>query len=450
MAGPRETPRETVAQKKARDLKLWLIVGAGLLLLLSIFSEGFFLYIAMAAGGLYVFGWLVATIGLLGVSVQHKLERTEIELGENVTARLKLRNAKEAPAWWLLWRDQIDPGLDVEGASSAFRNLAAGETHELVYKLHSLRRGLFQVGPVLIESSGPFGLVRRFEVGSEAAFVTVMPRTVAIGEGWPLGHRPIHEVPRRRSLFEDPTRFLGIRDYHHGDELRRVHWRATARALKLQVKLYEPSVLEGVLLAVEMSNRAFNLPVEGSENEAGDPLVELTVTAAASIADFVLAGGQKVALVANGNDAAAAFPDDWQGGSFQRLDDALADAGGRRKITTARPLEVEPAKGSRQRDRLRTALARLVPAPGPSLPEMLDVELPRLPRSLVMMVVTPRLDQALGGVLSSLKRSGIEVGVVWIGGELTEAAEAGNMPEGVPVYAVSSEDDLVELGGQQL
>lgn len=441
-------PRVRLTQAKRRDRWRWTLVGTGLLALLSFFTQGFFLYVALVVVGLWGLATTVASVGLLGLRVERTLDRGEIELGEAAEAKLLLHNKKELPVWWLLWRDQVAPGLDLEGAASGFRYLASGELRQLSYRLHSTRRGLFRVGPVVVESSGPFGLVRRFRVDPKALFVTVFPKTVALGQGWPLGHHPIHQVPRRKSLFEDPTRFLGIRDYRHGDELRRVHWRATARSGKLQIKLYEPAVLSGALIAVEMGADAY--PGHEAAPDGSDARVELAVTAAASLAEFVLAGDQKVGLLANGNDAAESFPDDWTGGSFRRLEEALEEAGRRRRITAFRPLEVEAAKGTRQRDQLRTALARLVPAPGPSLAEMLYVELPRLPRSLVLILVTPRLDETLAASVQSLFRSGFEIAVVWVGAAPGEDLPAVALPQAVPLYAVASEDDLQQLGGQRL
>jgi hypothetical protein len=214
----------------------------------------------------------------------------------------------------------------------------------------------------------------------------------------------------------------------------------------LQVKLYEPAVLEGALLAVEMGKAAWpGLP----ENEATSPALELAVTTAASIADFVLGGGQAAGLLSNGGDAAERYPADWTGGSFRRLEDALEEAGARRRITSYRPLEVEAGRGGWQRDRLFAALARLTLASGLTLPEVLVAEAPRLPRSLVLLVVTPRIDGGLGSALAGLKRSGIEVAVVWIQDAEADTAVT-EFIEGVNVYPVRTEADLEALGAYPL
>lgn len=433
-----------VGSLRRRQGILWLLVLTLLAVLLAVFSGGFFLYAAVATAAVLGLGALLPAASLLGVVVRRSLDAEMVEIGGTVASRLELRNNKDLPAFWLLWKEEIEPGLAARGITCGLQTLRSEETVSASCLLHGTRRGLFRVGPAVLETSDPLGLVRRFRVDSQVRFVTVLPRTVEIGHRWPLGHRPIHEVPRR-SLFEDPSRFQGVRDYRAGDSLRRIHWRATARSGRLQVKLYEPSVLEGVLVAVEMGTAAWP---QAPEETGTDPAVELAVTAAASIAEFVLAHGQAAGLLSNGGDAADRYPSDWTGGSFRRLEDALQETEARRGMQACRPLEVEPGGGRWQLDRLRTALARLTLAPGLSLPELLIAEAPRLPRSHVVFAVTPDLGSGLAEALAVLQRSGFEVGVVWI--QRAGAEPAGVPLHGVPVYQVRDEMDLEQLGAQAL
>lgn len=435
-----------VRSLRRRQALLWFLAALFLALLLSLFSAGFFLYAAVATAAVLGLGAFLPAASLLGLEVRRSLGAESIEVGETVESRLVLHNRKGIPAFWVFWKDEIEPGLKPEGIVRGFQTLTGEETMHSSCILHGARRGLFRVGPAVIETSDPLGLVRRFRVDPEVRFVTVLPRTVEIGQGWPLGHRPIHEVPRRRSLLEDPARFLGVRDYRAGDSMRRIHWRATARSGRLQVKLFEPTVLEGVLLAVEMGKAAFPL----APDETGvDPAVELAVTAAASLAEYVLAHDQAVGLISNGGDAADRYPADWKGGSFRRLEDAVQETEARRRMPAYRPLEVEAGKGRWQHDRLRAALARLTLAPGLTLAELLAAEAPRLPRSLVVLVVTPDLGFRTGEALAGLRRSGFEVGVVWIQNAGVGPVATGLL-QGMPVYPVMAETDLERLGVQSL
>ncbi len=429
----------------------WYIWGGFLALvvgLLSLFSAGFFVYTALVVIGLLILSISLARVSLAGINIRRNVSATEISLGESIDTWLTIQNNKAFPALWVFWQDHIDPALDIEGPSCSFQTLGSSGKEDMKYRLHSTRRGFFRIGPTVIESSGPFGLVRRFLVGPTVDFLTVLPRVVEIGKGLAQGHRPIHQVPRRRSIFEDPSRFMGMRDYRPGDSMRRIHWRATARSGKLQVKLFEPSVLTGVLLAPDMGLDSY--PLTRSKKETIDPLLERTITAAASLGHYVLSGDQSVGLISNGTDAAELYPEDWTGGSFQRLDDALEKTKLHVGTEGYHPVQVSPAKGQWQQERLLTALARLIPSDSIGLADLLMTELPRLPRQLVLMVITPRLDGELAIVLGSMKRSGIETGVIWIGSEDEQLTLPERIPHNVPVYIVRNDEDIEALGSQKL
>jgi uncharacterized protein (DUF58 family) len=440
--------RKEIKRSHHRQGYMWLFFLAAVMAMLSIFSAGFFLYTALVVSGLLVVSLALASVSLVGITIRRNISGTEIHLGEAVDGWLSVHNQKAFPAFWVFWKDLVDPALDVEGAACHFKTIASSRKHELKYKLHSTRRGLFRIGPAVMETSGPFGLVRRFLVGSTVDFVTVLPRVVAVGKGLAQGQRPIHQVPKRRSIFEDPSRFMGMRDYRPGDSMRRIHWRATARSGKIQVKLFEPSVLTGILLAVDMSLSAY--PFTRAHKDKIDPLLELTVTAAASLSQYVLSGDQSVGLISNGTDAAELYPEDWSGGTFKRLDQALEGTQMHAQVTAYQPVEIVPAKGQWQHERMLTALARLIPSASIELADLLVTELPRLPRQLVLMVVTPRIDAALCGALESLKRSGIETGILWTRLPEDEHLKPEALPRNTPVYLVRGDADLEQLGVQSL
>lgn len=434
-----------------RSRQLWVRWGAvvGLVLLLLVFaSGGFFLYAAAVTLGLLLISTGVATVSVLGLDVRRGLSAVEVDLGEAVDAQVVLANRKQWPAWWLFLEEQVDQGLDVEGARCRLVSLEGGKKERLRYRLHTTRRGLFRIGPAVVEASEPFGLVRRYRVDAAPQFLTVLPRRLQMSGGLPLGHRPVHEVPRRRSLLEDPSRFHGVREYRPGDPLRRIHWRAAARTGKLQIKLFEPAVLEGILLVIDMEQGAYGKTPEGLDGE--NPLEELAITAAASLAELVLVGGQKVGLLSNGGDAAERYSGQWTGGTFRNLEE-LEQATPETGPIIPRPVELPAARGDWQRDRLLHALARLVPAADVPLADLLHRELPRLSRQQVLTLVTHRIDHALGAVIAELSRSGFEIGVVWVDAPGTEGARAGSpLPTSVAVYRITGDDDLTRLASQRL
>src|SRR5205807_7331207 len=94
-------------------------------------------------------------------------------------------------------------------------------------------------------------------------------------------------------LLEDPSRVIGVRDYTYGDELRRVHWKATARKMELQSKVYQATTTYTLVLFLNVMAQLdtwFGIHPE---------LTELAICAAASVAGWALDQGYAVGLYAN-------------------------------------------------------------------------------------------------------------------------------------------------------
>ncbi len=123
---------------------------------------------------------------------------------------------------------------------------------------------------------------------------------------------------------------------------------------------------------------------------------------------------------------------------------------GKRENLAYQPVELTHAKGFWQQERLLTALARLMPCASIQLADLLITEMPRLPRQLVLMVITPRMDREICGVLESLQRSGIETGVVWTQLDEGKPIVPETLPQNVPIHIVRNDDDLEQLGVQTL
>ncbi len=437
------------ARRRRRRHRLrWLGAAALIALLAAVTQRGLMLYAGVVVGATALVGWLVARALAFGVKVERELTETEVAAGGVVGVTIRLA-ARSLPLPWVWWQDSVDEGLEVPDASCGFAPLAPGRPVEGYYEIRPPRRGLFRLGPTVLETSGPFGLVRRFQLGGDARFVTVHSDPVALLSDWPPSRRPAHEIPARRSLFEDPTRFAGIRPYQRGDSVRRIHWRATARSGRLQSCVYEQTVLQGVHLAVDMCSGS--CPGYADADPAtGDPSVELVVRAAASLAEHVLAGGQRVGLISNGADAAERYPEDWSEETFRRIDDVMHAGRALRKLLHLRPLVVDPGRGRHQQALLRTALARLIVHDGLTMAELLSAEHTRLPMSEVLTVITASPDPALAEALHSLRRAGYDVAVVVARPGDRGQPEIPAEFERLTVRTVADAVDLAQLGAAAL
>ena len=121
---------------------------------------------------------------------------------------------------------------------------------EIDYRVRSDLRGRYRIGPLSVRLTDPFGLCELTRSFTDQRHAASSPR-----RWWRCPHvRLGRRVDRRR---RQPTRSVAPageddvapREYRHGDDLRRVHWRSTARYGELMVRREEqPWQSRGALL----------------------------------------------------------------------------------------------------------------------------------------------------------------------------------------------------------
>lgn len=200
------------------------------------------------------------------------------------------------------------PRFVVEGLSS-------GATAALRYRLHGGRRGRFPLGPLRLRLVDPFGLVMRTAAGSDTATFLVVPRVRPLsGSGGLTGGGGNGGEGGRRSIAVHGEDDVSTREYRHGDDLRMVHWRATARTGELMVRLEERPWRSAATLLLDtravghLVGGAVAGPAAGPAGDsAGDPAppgdtLEWVVEAAASIGTHLLRRGAGLRVVADTGD----------------------------------------------------------------------------------------------------------------------------------------------------
>ena len=134
--------------------------------------------------------------------------------------------------------------------------LRAGEEARAAYRFPTDRRGRFEVGPLRVTVTDPFGLVQRtrFVLGTEE--VIVYPRVRDVMPPPETGGLDLdREQPRVRSRIEPSGEFHTLREYAPGDDLRHVHWRSTARRGQLMMRQNEARRRTPVLVMLDARSR---------------------------------------------------------------------------------------------------------------------------------------------------------------------------------------------------
>lgn len=216
-----------------------------------------------------------------------------VMFGDNIRLDLRVSAGRALP--WVLLTDLVpfQLGENVRWVTS----LGAGEASTHSAEFAATARGLHGLGPTLAVTGDTFGLRRVQSTLIPATRLLVYPRivdleTLAIAAGAPL---PL--IPIRTPLYDDPTRVVGVREYEPGDQIRLIHWTASAAAGDLLVKKYRPAIGRDVMVALDLTRVSHPLP--GRRRSA-----ELGVTTAASIAHhLVTVRREAVGLRLVGRDA---------------------------------------------------------------------------------------------------------------------------------------------------
>jgi len=212
------------------------------------------LVLAAAWTGLLGAAWIGSRRALRGLSAGRRLYPSAFE-GDLVDVEVALEGARRVRMVEV--SDAFGPGLADEQRMLEPGPLERGFRQRLGYRGYCSRHwGLYRVGPLELVTSDPAGLFhawRRLPLFDEFA---VFPRVYDVAGLRRIGARPTL-APQEWSAGR-PGRslaYLGVRDYRPGDDLRHIHWPATARRGAPVVKEYEVDLLPYLSVFVDLDRR---------------------------------------------------------------------------------------------------------------------------------------------------------------------------------------------------
>jgi uncharacterized protein (DUF58 family) len=212
--------------------------GATMLALGMLFGERALVQISVFVLALPLLAAAIVARERFRLSSRRTVTPSRVPRGESAEVLLQVSNADKHPGGLWLLSEQLPAEL---GRPPQFvvERLAGKATAPLHYRVSGARRGRHTLGPLRLRLVDPFGLVERTISGVDTAPLLVVPRVRPLGRGGPSGGHGSGSEGAPRSLAVHGEDDVSARQYRHGDDLRKVHWRATARTGELMVRLEE-------------------------------------------------------------------------------------------------------------------------------------------------------------------------------------------------------------------
>ncbi|PZS19596.1 MAG: DUF58 domain-containing protein [Pseudonocardiales bacterium] len=221
--------------------------------------------------------------------------------GEAVAIHLSITNRSLLRTGALMLEDQLPQQLSGR-ARFVVPGLGAREARIVSYRMPGLPRGRYRAGPLRIRLADPFRMVdvtRSFTATTE---FMITPVVDALPSVEPPRSYDIGDNAGSHSIGAHGADDASTREYRTGDDLRKIHWRSTARTGAMMVRQEERPWQGQITLLLDIRSAAHVVcPPSKTDDAPSDPRqassLEWAISAAASIGTHVMITGRDVGLI---------------------------------------------------------------------------------------------------------------------------------------------------------
>lgn len=182
---------------------------------------------------------IVVRMGRHDLRVQHRVVPERVPAETPVTVTLEVTNSGRGSAPLVLVEDEVPAALRTR-ARFTLSGIEPRGRRDATYSIRPARRGRFEIGPAEISCVDPFALARTRSTSLGTASLLVYPKVEQLMLPRDLGERRTMSI----SAVRQPTGaqgedFYTLREYVEGDDLRKIHWPATAKRQRYMIRQEE-------------------------------------------------------------------------------------------------------------------------------------------------------------------------------------------------------------------
>src|SRR4051794_36337629 len=210
------------------------------------------------------------------LALKRTIAPSRVVAGTTARVRLELGNLTRLSPRVLLAEDRVPYTL---GPSPRFvlARLPGGRRAAVTYTLRSELRGRYALGPLRLRLTDAFGMCEVTRSFTGVDRLVVVPQVYTLTRAHGSGQWSGTGESRTRNAAASGEDDVATREYRYGDDLRRVHWRSTARRGELMVRRDEqPRQMRATIL--------LDTRTTGHRGDGPGSSFEWAVCAAASVA----------------------------------------------------------------------------------------------------------------------------------------------------------------------
>ncbi|CAM3124843.1 DUF58 domain-containing protein [Stackebrandtia soli] len=269
--------------------KTLIAVGIALLLASFVIGERDLIRVAALVGLLPLASAALLSRAKYQLTVSRVLDPVRVEAGQRSQVTLRLRNGSRLPTGTLMLEDRLPYALG-NRPRLVLERLLGGGGSAVSYSVRSELRGRYEVGPLLVRITDPFGLIEMTRSFPNTDALTVIPSITPMPAIRLPGEFAGSGDNRARSVAVHGEDDAATREYRYGDDLRRVHWPSTARAGELMVRREEQPWDSRATVALDIRAGAHR-------GEGPTSSFEWAVSATASVMHHLRLSGYKLRMV---------------------------------------------------------------------------------------------------------------------------------------------------------
>ncbi|GAB2836526.1 DUF58 domain-containing protein [Streptomyces daliensis] len=223
------------------------------------------------------------------VAGSRRLNPARVPARTEARVHLRIDNVSRLPTGLLMLQDRV-PYVLGPRPRFVLDRVEPGGRREVSYRVRSDLRGRYPLGPLQLRLTDPFGMCELTRSFSAFDTLTVVPPVESLPPVRLSGETTGYGDGRQRSLALAGEDDVIPRGYRHGDDLRRVHWRSTARYGELMVRREEQPQKARCTVLLDTRRSAY-------AGSGPDSPFEWAVSGAASVCLHLLERGYAVRLL---------------------------------------------------------------------------------------------------------------------------------------------------------